>query len=97
MSCGDLADSAFKLGKVAFIHLPIMRSDGETFSLNERTCNAGEFFPKLLFRCLQRWQEFRRLLLPQSARSGDSKSVAASVNDRIDSNTLANVIEIPTT
>ena len=71
-----------------------MRSDGETLSFNERARNAGEFFPKLFFRCIQRWQELRRLLPPQSARSCDIKSVTASVNDRIDSNALTNVIEI---
>ena len=39
------------------MHLSMMRSDGETFSLNERARNAGEFFPRLFFRCVQRWQE----------------------------------------
>ena len=32
----------------------------------------------------------------QSARAGDIKSVAASVNDRADVHTLTNVIQIPT-
>ena len=93
----DLAHRALQLGKVVFIYLPIMRSDGETFSLNERTRNAREFFPKLFFRCIQRWQELRRFLPPQSARSCDIKSVAASVSNRLDSNTIANVIEIAAT
>src|ERR1700730_13782419 len=90
----DLADRALQLVKVVFIYLPIMRSDGETFSLNERPRNAGEFFPKPFFRCFQRWQKLYCLLSPQPARSGDIKSMAASINDPIDSNTLANVFEL---
>src|SRR5437870_4927564 len=97
MSRGDLADGALQLGKVAFIHVPVMRSDGETFSLDERARNAGEFFPKLVFRCIKCWQELRCFLSPQSAQSGDIKSVAASVNDRIYADTLANVFEFPAT
>src|SRR6267154_2291918 len=37
-----------------------MRSDGETFSLNERIRNAGEFFSELFFRDGQRLQRLPR-------------------------------------
>src|ERR1044072_463268 len=94
MSRGDLADGALELGKVSFIHVPVMRSDGETFSLDERAHNASEFFPKVFFRCIKYWQKLRCLLSPQSAPSGDIKSVAASVNDAVDADALANVFEL---
>ena len=90
----DLAHRALQLGKVVFIYLPIMGSDGETFSLNERVRNAGELLSKLFLRDVQRWQKLYCLLSPQPARSGDIKSMAASINDPIDSNTLANVSEL---
>ncbi len=94
MSRSNFADASLQLWKVSFIYLPVMRGDGETFSLNERARNAGEFFSKLFFGRIQRRQELSRLLSPQPARSGNIKSVAASVNESIDINALANVVEL---
>ena len=97
MSPGDFFDRSLQLGKVAFVYVPVMRSDGETFSLNQGARHAGEFFMKLFLRCIQCWQKLCRFLPPQAARSGNIKSVAAGVNDPIYGDPLANVFEFPAT
>src|SRR5215813_6351740 len=95
MLLGDFADHVLHLGKLAFGYIPIVRSDGEPFSLKERARDAGEFFPKLVFGCIQCRQKLFRLLSLQSAGSSDIKPMAASINDCVDTNALPNVSELP--
>ena len=97
MSLGDFAQSCLYPGNFSFIHVPVMRSDGKTFSLNQGARHAGEFFMKLFLRCIQCWQKLCCFLPPQAARSGNIKSVAASVNNSIDTNAPADVFEFPAT
>src|SRR5437660_6555489 len=97
MSRGDFADRSLQLGKVAFVYVPVMRSDGKTLSLDKRSRHAGEFFMKLFLRCIQCWQKLCCFLPPQAARSGDIKSVTASVNNSTDTNTVADIFEFPAT
>src|SRR5262249_4919823 len=92
---GDFAHGSLHFGEVAFLYVPIMRSDRESFSLNERARDADEFFPKLFFRCIECRQKLLRLLSSQSAWSGNIKSVAASIKDPVDTNARTNVPELP--
>src|SRR5213082_3579123 len=97
MSLSDFAHSCLYPGNFSFIHVPVMRSDGKTFSLNQGARHAGEFFMKLFLRCIQCWQKLWCFLSPQAARSGNIKSVAAGVNDFIYGDALADIFEFPAT
>ena len=71
-----------------------MCSDGKTFPFHQRAGNAGEHFAKRIFRRIQGRQKLCPHLFVEPARPGDVKSVATTVNDCSDIDTLANIIEV---
>src|SRR5438034_1755350 len=97
MSRRDFAHSSLYPVNFSFIHVPVMRSDGKKLSLDKRARHAGEFFMKLFLPCIQCWQKLCCFLPPQAARSGDIKSVTASVNNSTDTNTVADIFDFPAT
>src|SRR5204863_4691038 len=96
VSRGHFTHSSLYFGNVASIHVSVMRGDGATFSLHACAGDSSKPFAKLLFYHVELGQKFDGHFFAQSARTGDIKSVAASVNDRANVHTLTNIIEVAT-